>query len=93
MAFVPCQLSARDRLKACLLPFPIKQVKNSHKQSIRVFITEILHDENIRYRLLDWEDFEKGRGLDLDSFEAIEFYEKEVERINKMFFYPGLRDA
>ena len=54
---------------------------------------EILHDENIRYRLLDWEDFEKGRGLDLDSFEAIEFYEKEVERINKMFFYPGLRDA
>ena len=93
MAFVPCQLFARDRLKACLLPFPIKQVKHSHKQSIRAFIMEILHDENIRYRLLDWEDSEKDRGLDLDNFEAMEFYEKETERINKMFFYPELRDA
>ena len=54
---------------------------------------EILHDENIRYRLLDWEDSEKDRGLDLDNFEAMEFYEKETERINKMFFYPELRDA
>jgi hypothetical protein len=54
---------------------------------------EILHDENIRYRLLVWEDFEKDKGLDLDSLEAIEFYEKEVERINKMFFYPELRNA
>ena len=80
-------------MKLCLLPFPIKQVKQSHKQSIRVFIMEILHDENIRCRLLAWEDSEKDKGLDLDSFEAIEFYEKEVERINKMFFYPELRNA
>jgi hypothetical protein len=80
-------------MKLCLLLFPIKQVKHSHKQSIRVFIMEVLHDENIRHRLLVWEDFEKDKGLDLDSFEAIEFYEKEVERINKMFFYPELRNA
>jgi hypothetical protein len=80
-------------MRPCLLPFQTKQVKHSHKQSIRVFIMEILHDENIRYRLLTWEDSEKDKGLDLDSFEAIEFYEKEVERINKMFFYPELRNA
>jgi hypothetical protein len=68
-------------------------MKNSHKQSIRAFIMELLYDEDIRYRLLSWENSEKDKGLELNSFEAMEFYENEVERINKMFFYPQSRDA
>jgi hypothetical protein len=68
-------------------------MKNSHKQSVRVFIMELLKDDDIRYRLNSWTHSEMDKGLELDKFEAMEFYEKEVERINKMFFYPELRDA
>lgn len=68
-------------------------MKNSHKQSVRVFIMELLKDGSIRYKLNDWAYSETDKGLELDKFEAMEFYEKEVERINKMFFYPELRDA
>ena len=68
-------------------------MKNSHKQSIRVFIMELLKDDDIRYRLDSWEHSERDKGLEINSFEAMEFYEKEVERINKMFFYPELRNA
>jgi hypothetical protein len=68
-------------------------MKNSHKQSIRAFIMELLHDENIRYRLSSWEHSERDKGLELNSFEAMEFYENEVNRIDKMFSYPQSRDA
>lgn len=68
-------------------------MKNSHKQSIRVFIMELLYSEDIRDRLFSWERSEKDKGLELNSFEAMEFYEKEVDRINKMFFYPQSRNA
>ena len=68
-------------------------MKNSHKQSVRVFIMELLKDDDIRYRLDSWVHSEMDKGLELDKFEAMEFYEKEVERINKMFFYPELRNA
>ena len=68
-------------------------MKNSHKQSIRAFIMELLHDEDIRYRLSSWEYSERDKGLELNSFEAMEFYENEVNRIDKMFFYPQSRDA
>ena len=68
-------------------------MKNSHKQSVRVFIMELLKDDDIRYRLNSWAHSEMDKGLELDKFEAMEFYEKEVERINKMFYYPELRDA
>ena len=68
-------------------------MKNSHKQSIRAFIMELLHDEDIRYRLSSWEHSERDKGLELNSFEAMEFYENEVNRIDKMFFYPQSRDA
>ena len=68
-------------------------MKNSHKQSVRVFIMELLKDDDIRYRLNSWAQSEMDKGLELDKFDAMEFYEKEVERINKMFFYPELRDA
>ena len=54
---------------------------------------ELLKDDDIRYRLNSWAYSEMDKGLELDKFEAMEFYEKEVERINKMFFYPELRDA
>jgi hypothetical protein len=68
-------------------------MKNSHKQSIRVFIMELLYSEDIRDRLFSWEHSEKDKGLELNSFEAMEFYEKEVDRIDKMFFYPQSRNA
>jgi len=68
-------------------------MKNSHKQSIRVFIMELLYSEDIRDQLFPWERSEKDKGLELNSFEAMEFYEKEVDRINKMFFYPQSRNA
>ena len=53
----------------------------------------LLKDDDIRYRLNSWAHSEMDKDLELDKFEAMEFYEKEVERINKMFFYPELRDA
>lgn len=70
------------------LPIVNQAMKNSHKQSVRAFIMELLKDDDIRYRLNSWRHSVKDNGLELDSFEAMEFYEKEVERINKMFYYP-----
>ena len=54
---------------------------------------ELLYSEDIRDRLFSWEHSEKDKGLELNSFEAMEFYEKEVDRIDKMFFYPQSRNA
>ena len=68
-------------------------MKNSDKQSIRAFIMELLKDTDVRYRLNSWAHSEIDKGLELNNLEVMEFYEKEVERINKMFCYPELRDA
>ena len=50
---------------------------------------ERLYDENIRYRMDSFLDnVEQRTGDAIDQFEAMQFYEQEVERINKMFCYP-----
>ena len=64
-------------------------MKTSHKQYIRCLIMEVLYDEDIRYRMdLFLDSVEQRTGDAIDQFEAMQFYEQEVERINKMFYYP-----
>ena len=64
-------------------------MKTSHKQHIRCLMMERLYDEEIRYRMDSFLDsVEQRTGDIIDTFEAMEFYEQEVERINKMFRYP-----
>lgn len=66
-------------------------MKTSHKQFIRAFIVELLSDEDVRHRLDALSDSVKLRtGEDLDPFAAIQFYEQEVSRIEKLFNYPEL---
>jgi hypothetical protein len=59
-------------------------MKTQDKQTVRAFILELLYDEDVRHRL------DGIQGLDADPFEAMLFYEQEVERINKMFCYPTM---
>jgi hypothetical protein len=59
-------------------------MKTQDKQTIRAFILELLYDEDVRHRL------DGIQGLEADPFEAMLFYEQEVERINKMFCYPAM---
>ena len=69
-------------------------MKNPHKKFVRAFIMELLYDQDVRLRLDSFSDSVKQLfGEDLDSFEAMEFYEQEVERINKMFYYPPSLDV
>lgn len=64
-------------------------MKTLHKQYIRSLIMEVLYDDDIRYRMNGFLDDVKTRtGEDIDEFEAMEAYEQEIERINKMFCYP-----
>ena len=64
-------------------------MKKSHKQHIRAFILELLYDEDIRYRMSEFLDrVEKSTGENVDDFEAMEFYEQEVQRINRHFYFP-----
>lgn len=66
-------------------------MKTSHKQFIRAFIVELLGNEDVRHRLDALSDSVKLRtGEDLDPFDAIQFYEQEVSRIEKLFNYPEL---
>jgi hypothetical protein len=58
-------------------------MKTQDKQTIRAFILELLYDEDVRYKL------DSIQGVEADPFEAMQFYEQEVERINKMFCYPS----
>jgi len=59
-------------------------MKTQDKQAIRAFILELLYDEDVRHKL------DGIQGLIADPFEAMQFYEQEVERINKMFCYPTM---
>lgn len=64
-------------------------MKKSHKQHIRAFILELLYDKDIRCRMSEFLDrVKKSTGEKIDDFEAMEFYEQEVQRINKYFYYP-----
>lgn len=56
----------------------------THKIKVRLFILRQLYEsERVRNRL-DLLAFAHG----MDSFEAMEFYENEVARIDKLFNYP-----
>lgn len=61
-------------------------MKTQHKESIRRFILQQLEHDDIRLMLNSWIDSEKNlSGLEIDDFEAMQFYEQEVFRIRKLF--------
>jgi hypothetical protein len=60
-------------------------LKKSHKEELRLFILRQLQEPvGLRDRL-DVLAFT----YEMDSFEAMEFYENEVARIEKLFNYPS----
>lgn len=60
-------------------------MKQSHKNQIRSFIIHQLYElDDLRLKLDDL-----ALTHSIDTFETVEFYEQEVERINKLFNYPG----
>ena len=60
-------------------------MKKAHKDEIRLFILELLYASGSLREVLHYIAAENGDC----PFEAMEFYENEVERINKLFNYPG----
>jgi hypothetical protein len=60
-------------------------MKQSQKHEIRLFIlTQLWEMNNLRWKL------DKVAGTyDIEPLEAMEFFENEVERINKLFNYPA----
>jgi hypothetical protein len=65
-------------------------MKTQHKKSIRNFILQQLEHDDIRLMLDSWIDSEKNQsGIEIDDFEAMEFYEGEVQRIRKLFCLWG----
>jgi hypothetical protein len=60
-------------------------MKKSHKDEVRLFILTQLREIND----LRWKLSELAEDNDIESLEVMEFYEQEVERINKLFNYPG----
>jgi len=60
-------------------------MKQSQKNEIRLFIlTQLWEMDDLRWKLDELADT-----YDMDAFEAMEFFEQEVERINKLFNYPA----
>lgn len=59
-------------------------LKKSHKGEIRLFILRQLQEPDELRDKLDALAFT----YEMDSFEAMEFYENEVARIEKLFNYP-----
>ena len=59
-------------------------LKRSHKDEVRLFILRQLQEADDLRDKLDVLAFT----FDMDSFEAMEFYENEVARIEKLFNYP-----
>ena len=64
----------------------IETMKTKHKHEIRAYILSLL-TENPEVR---WQISELAEDSGFDSFEAMEFFENEVSRIEKLFCYPGL---
>lgn len=60
-------------------------LKKSHKDAVRMFILRQLQEADALRDKLDVLSFT----YDMDSFEAMEFYENEVARIEKLFNYPS----
>ena len=74
----------RPRPDPCLTPYN-SSMKNTQKHEIRLFIlTQLLEMDDLRWKLHEVADT-----YDIDSLEAMEFFEQEVERINKLFNYPA----
>ena len=60
-------------------------MKTKHKEAVRHFILQqILNSDDYRWRL-----HQLAEDHNMDPFEAIECFEHEVDRINKLFCYPG----
>ena len=60
-------------------------MKKNQKNKIRLWIlTELYGIEELRRKLDEF-----ANAHDIDSFETMEFFEQEVERINKLFCYPA----
>ena len=60
-------------------------IKHSQKNEVRLFIlTQLLEMDELRWKLDGLADT-----YDIDPLETMEFFEKEVERINKLFNYPA----
>jgi hypothetical protein len=60
-------------------------MKNTQKNEVRLFIlTQLWETDDLRWKLDELADT-----YDIDSLEAMEFFENEVERINKLFNYPA----
>lgn len=60
-------------------------MKIEQKKEIRLFILTLLEEaEDLRWKLDGLADT-----YDIDPLEAIEFFESEVGRINKLFNYPA----
>ena len=61
-------------------------MKKQHKESIRYFLLAQLEHDDIRLMLDSWVDASKNLNSEqIDDFEAMEFYEQEVQRIRKLF--------
>jgi hypothetical protein len=60
-------------------------MKNTQKQEVRLFIlTQLKEINDLRWKLDELADT-----YDIEPLEAMEFFESEVERINKLFNYPA----
>jgi hypothetical protein len=60
-------------------------MKSAQKHEVRLFIlTQLWEMDDLRWKLDELADT-----YDIDSLEAMEFFENEVERINKLFNYPA----
>jgi len=60
-------------------------MKNNQKHEVRLFIlTQLLEMDDLRWKL-----DELANTYDIEPLEAMEFFESEVERINKLFNYPA----
>lgn len=57
------------------------------KKRIRAFMLSLLCADDVREKL------DSLPGIDADPFEAMEFYEEQVERIDKMFNFPNQETA
>lgn len=60
-------------------------MKQSQKNEVRLFILTQLREMND----LRWKLSELAEDNGIESLEAMEFFEQEVERINKLFNYPA----
>ena len=60
-------------------------MKKNQKNEIRLWIlTQLAEIDELRWKLDELADV-----YDIDSLETMEFFEQELERINKLFCYPA----